>query len=117
MVDFHIQHMILVANPKKLPFYTVANPARGLLNREKRTKEKIWQRPPPPHPARSEKIHKNNLMHLQALRRSRSVTRPLQEFLRLVDLVKGCRFAKFYASVCDSKFPSLVAFLSSSGDV
>ena len=38
-------------------------------------------------------------MHLQALRRSRSVTRPLQESLRLVDLVTGCRFAKFYASV------------------
>ena len=28
---------LLVANPKKL-FYTVANPARGLLNRKKRTK-------------------------------------------------------------------------------
>ena len=33
---------VLVANPKKL-LYTVANPARGLLNREKRTKEKVWQ--------------------------------------------------------------------------
>ena len=32
---------VLVANPKKL-LYTVANPARGLLNREKRTKEKVW---------------------------------------------------------------------------
>ena len=31
---------VLVANPKKL-LYTVANPARGLLNREKRTKEKV----------------------------------------------------------------------------
>ena len=30
---------VLVVNPKKL-LYTVANPARGLLNREKRTKEK-----------------------------------------------------------------------------
>ena len=28
---------VLVANPKKL-LYTVANPGRGLLNREKRTK-------------------------------------------------------------------------------
>ena len=36
--------------PEKL-LYTVANPARGLLNREKRTKEKVWQRtrPHPPH--------------------------------------------------------------------
>ena len=40
---------VLVANPKKL-LYTVANPARGLLNREKRTKEKVWQHTPPPHP-------------------------------------------------------------------
>ena len=44
---------VLVANPKKL-LYTVANPARGLLNGGKRTKEKVWQRtsPPPPHAAR-----------------------------------------------------------------
>ena len=41
---------VLVANPTKL-LYTVANPARGLLNREKRPKEKVWQHtPPPPHP-------------------------------------------------------------------
>ena len=41
---------VLVANPKKL-LYTVANPARALLNREKITKEKVWQhtRPHPPH--------------------------------------------------------------------
>ena len=50
---------VLVANPKKL-LSTVANPARGLLNREKRTKEKVWQHTPPPtpHTARSEKINK-----------------------------------------------------------
>ena len=50
---------VLVANPKKL-LYTVANPARGLLNREKRTKEKVWQHTPlpTPHTARSEKINK-----------------------------------------------------------
>ena len=35
-------------HPEKL-LYTVANPARGLLNREKRTKEKVWQHTPPPH--------------------------------------------------------------------
>ena len=40
---------VLVANPKKL-LYTVANPARGLLNREKIIKEKVWQRTPPPPP-------------------------------------------------------------------
>ena len=30
---------VMVANPKKL-LYTVDNPARGLLNKEKRTKKK-----------------------------------------------------------------------------
>ena len=39
---------VLVANPKKL-LYTVANPARGLLNREKRIKE-VWQHTPPSTP-------------------------------------------------------------------
>ena len=40
---------VLVANPKKL-LYTVANPARGLLNWEKSTKKETWQRnlPSPP---------------------------------------------------------------------
>ena len=41
---------VLVANPKKL-LYTVANPARGLLNREK-TKSLAAH---PPRAARSEK--------------------------------------------------------------
>ena len=34
---------------KTLLYYTVANPARGLLNREKRTKQKVWQHTPPTH--------------------------------------------------------------------
>ena len=37
----------LVANPKNL-LYTVANPARGLLNREKKRKKKSGSAPPPP---------------------------------------------------------------------
>ena len=40
---------VLVANPNKI-LYTVAIPARGLLNREKRTKEEVWPHTPPPHP-------------------------------------------------------------------
>ena len=32
---------VLVANPKNL-LHAVANPTRGLLNREKRTKENVW---------------------------------------------------------------------------
>ena len=38
-IPLFLTFSVLVANPKKL-LYTVANPARGLLNREKRTKEK-----------------------------------------------------------------------------
>ena len=49
----------LVANPKKTTLYTVANPARGLLNREKKKKKKSGSNPPPspspPRAARSEK--------------------------------------------------------------
>ena len=47
VVVSHIQR--IGCQPKKL-LYTVANPARGLLNREKTTKEKVWQHTPPPHP-------------------------------------------------------------------
>ena len=71
---------VLVANPKKL-LYTVVNPARGLLNREQRTKAKVWQRNPlTPYAARSEKINKNHATNLQALRKSRSVLRPYMDF-------------------------------------
>ena len=57
VVVSHIQR--IGCQPEKL-LYTVANPARGLLNRENRTKEKVWQHTPPPtpHTARSEKINK-----------------------------------------------------------
>ena len=41
---------VLVANPKKL-LYTVANPARGLLNRKK--KKSLAAHPPPPPPLSS----------------------------------------------------------------
>ena len=51
---------ILFPNPKKLlVLYTVANPAYGLLNREKRNKKKSLAAappPPPPNAARSEEI-------------------------------------------------------------
>ena len=56
VVVSHIQR--IGCQPEKL-LYTVANPARGLLNRGKRTEKKVWQPPPlppPPHAARSEKI-------------------------------------------------------------
>ena len=48
----------LVANPKKL-LYTVANPARGLLNKEKKKKKKSGSAPPPPpQEARSVNVKK-----------------------------------------------------------
>ena len=48
----------LVANVKKL-LYTVANPARGLLNREKKKKKSLAAPLPPPRAARSETKIKN----------------------------------------------------------
>ena len=45
---FVVSHIsVLVADQKKI-LYTVANPARGLLNREKKKKTKVWQRTPTP---------------------------------------------------------------------
>ena len=38
-----LKFSVLVPNPEKL-LYTVANPDRGLLTREKIIKEKVWQR-------------------------------------------------------------------------
>ena len=57
VVVSRIQRIVFVTNPKKLPaLYTVANPARGLLDREKRRKEKSGSTSrPTPHAARSEK--------------------------------------------------------------
>ena len=45
----------LIAYPQNL-LSTLVNPARGLLNREKRTKGKVSQRPSPRDADRSEKI-------------------------------------------------------------
>ena len=108
---------------KKL-LYTVANPARGLLNsREKKKKEKVWQRPslPPPRAARSEKKKNTRRIHIICVGAIKTgVTQvvsarlaSVQGFLRLVGYANGCRFAKFYASLCDCNFPSLVASLFS----
>ena len=43
---------------RKQLFYTVANPARSLLNRKKKRKKKVWQRPPPPSPPRAARWEK-----------------------------------------------------------
>ena len=44
----HIQR--IGCQPEKKKLYTVANPARGLLNREKKKKKKSGSAPPPPPP-------------------------------------------------------------------
>ena len=46
---FFLIFSVLVANPKKL-LYTVANPVRGLLSREKIKENKTFGRAPPPSP-------------------------------------------------------------------
>ena len=76
---------VLVANPKKL-LYTVANPARGLLNREKRTKEKKSGSipPPTPHTARSEKTNKTRDASTGATQVLVGLA-SVQGYLRLVD--------------------------------
>ena len=55
VVVSHIQR--ISCNPKKTILYTVANPARGLLNREGKKKES-GSPPLPPRAARSEKKKK-----------------------------------------------------------
>ena len=47
IVVSHIQRIGCQPEKNYEVLYTVANPARGLLNREKGTKEKVWQHTPP----------------------------------------------------------------------
>ena len=103
--------------------------ARGLLNREKRKKGKSLAarppHPPPPPQARcsfGENKNKNKSRDASSCLGATQVGvtqvvsvrhASVQGFLRLVSWANGCRFAKFYASVCDCNFPSLVASLFS----
>ena len=98
---------VLVANPKKL-LYTMANPSWSAEQGKENKRKSLAAYPShPPHCSFGEKYKqkKNHATHLQALRRSWSVSRPyknsfgsstrskgvasqnspLQEFLRLVD--------------------------------
>ena len=49
---FCFSHSVHWLPAREKLIYTVANPARGLLNREKK-KKRVWQRPPPPSPPRA----------------------------------------------------------------
>ena len=57
---------------KKL-LYTVANPARGLLNREKKKKKKSGSAPPPP-PARALLVRRKNENNKRKIRKSRGAS-------------------------------------------
>ena len=79
---------------KKL-LYTVANPARGLLNREKK-KKKVWQAPrPPPRPraARSEKKKKTEyIIYSRQINNTRGILRRSRRvliFLQTLNTVVG----------------------------
>ena len=106
---------VLVANPKKL-LYTVANPARGLLNREKRTKEKVWQHTPPPtpHTARSEKINKITRRIYRRYAGGRSRVRTRIPSARRLGLWVWLRNSTLPSAII--KFP-VSLLLSSPGDV
>ena len=102
----------LVANPNNYLLW--ANPARGLLIREKKEIEKVYQCPPPPprcsFGGNNQKITPRIYMRLGATQVSFRLA-PAQRFLRLVDWANWCRFGRFYASVCDDNFTSLSASL------
>ena len=109
---------VLVANTKKL-LYTVSNPARGLLNREKKTKTKSLAAYPYPTPdtARSEKKKtKNHAMHLQVLRRSRSVSRLYMDIFGSSTRPMGVASQNSTLPSAITSFP-VSLLLSSPGDV
>ena len=92
---------------KKL-LYTVANPARGLLNREKK-KKKVWQRTPPHPPLRCS--------FGEALRRSRSVSRPYKDTFDSSARPMGVTSQNSSLPCAITTFPVLLPLLSSSGDI
>ena len=67
--NIHNNNIIIGCQPEKKYFvlHTVANPARGLLNREKKKKKSLAAPPPPPRAARSEKKKKKNTRRIHSL--------------------------------------------------
>ena len=68
---------VLVANPKKTTLH--GGQSRSWSAEQGKENKRKAGSIPPPHTARSEKINKNHASHLQALRRSRSVSRPYND--------------------------------------
>ena len=120
---------VLVANLKKL-LYTVANPARGLLNREKRTIEEVWQHtsphPPPPPPTpptllvrrknRKIKITRRIYRRYAGLGQSRVRTRIISSARRLGTRPMGVASQNSTLPSAIASFP-VSLLLSSPGDV
>ena len=70
VVVSHIQR--IGCQPEKKLLYTVANPARGLLNRGKKKKKSLAAHPPPP-PARCSFGEKNKIK-IKKIRKSRGAS-------------------------------------------
>ena len=105
----------------------VANPAKTTLHggqsrscsadREQRTKEKSLAAYPPPPPLPTLLVRRKNKIKTTQRIYRRYAGLGLSRLRTRIPLTRGLGqkscFAKFYASVCDYKFPSLVAFLFS----
>ena len=110
---------VVIANPKKLLYTVVGNLARGLLNREKRTQERVWQHTShPPHSDCSSGVNnnKNHVTHLQALRRSRSILRPYKVSFDSSTRPKGVALQNSTLPCAITTFP-VSLLLSPPGDV
>ena len=109
--------------PEKL-LYTMANPARDLLNREKRTKKKSGRTPPHTHThththtqcSFGEKYIKDHATHLQALCKSRSVSRPYRDSFGSSTRSKDVGSRNVTLPCAITRFP-VSLLLSSPGDV
>ena len=69
MLLLSLTFSVLVASPKKTTLHGGQSRSRGLLNRERKEKEKVWQRPPPPPPARAARSEKIIIIIKKIMRR------------------------------------------------
>ena len=116
-----VSHIQRIGCQAEQLLYPVANPARGLLIREKKEIEKHWQRTPPlppPRAARSEKTNRKSRHASTCLGATQVSVRlaSAQGFLRLVGWANWHRFARFTLPFAMTTLPVSLP-LSSSGDV
>ena len=105
---------VLAANPKKTILHGGQSRSWS-AEQAKENKRKTSGSCPPPYPPRCSFGEKKKKSRDAFTGATQDSVHPAsgQGFCRLVDWVIGCCFAKFYASVCDNKFPSVVTSLSS----